>query len=329
MNELKDISDLNLEYDKKILSSVNDYLTSEKKKSRTFLNDQNGYARTSWLSDNEVYDVKNCKYTYKQGLKINHSICHGFISGSLNKDCRTIINTISSCLTPSKGKFIDFISGPDGPWRKVTQHLHVLRDEDNGNCPYATILVDPNPVLSQTYVNYLIATRLASCWSADTTWEAFVNQGLSPQAALVLCSYLTVYDPTDASHDKIDNVFRNPSEMLFSADCLDKCAFFMNSDQNEAPFSTGDDRWQNDGKYISCKRIFDGDPKDGKIFSSGGSSSTRCNHIWNNDKTNPFKQSEKNYKKLFKIAKGQVKLTKADCKRIEQTLYDEKEQLVL
>jgi len=331
MQEIKDVAELELEktYGKEIAKTITDYLESEKKHSREFMDNQNGYARTSMLGNKDEWNPKTNKVVSKFDFRVNHSICHGFISGVLNKDSRVIINTLSNCLVPSKGQFIDFISGDNGPWKSVTEHLYVLRDSENANCPYATICLDPGPVPASTYVNYLIATRLASCWSADIPWAALVSQGLSYHSALILTSYMQLYDPTNPHHDKIDNVFRNPSINIFSEDALKKCKFFQFNDQNEAPFHTGDDRWRHNKEYISPKRIMDNDPEKQKTFAEGGTAEISCNHIWDKTGKNPFTTTHENFQKLFDIARGKVKLTKKDCSRIEQTLYDEKEQLVI
>ena len=111
MQEIKDIAELELEktYGKEIAKTIADYLESEKKHSRVFLDHQNGYARTSMLGDKAEWNPKTQKIESKSDFRVNHSICHGFISGALYKGSRVIINTLSNCLVPSKGQFIDFI----------------------------------------------------------------------------------------------------------------------------------------------------------------------------------------------------------------------------
>lgn len=332
MQEIQDVVELDIQklYDKKVAKQISDYLESEKLHSQKHLTDQHGYARTSWMGTTPKFNRNYNQTGEITEFTKNHSICHGFISRSLNKNCRIIINTLSNCLTPSKARFIDFISGEDGPWKAVTKHLFVLRDKDNHDCPYATILIDPNPVFSQTYVNYLIGTRMASCWSADIQWEALVNQGLSKHTALILSQYMQLYDPDNPGHNKIDNVFRNPSEVIFSAYAIEKGKFFKGSDTNETPFHVEKgEAWNWPGKYVSPKYILDGTPQDSKTFADGGTSSVQCNWIWDRTNLQPFKYTDSNFNKLVDIVTGKKKLTKKDCSRIENTLYDEKEAVVL
>lgn len=166
-------------------------------------------------------------------------------------------------------KFYEYLFSADGPWRDALPGLSLL-NTDGSDIP--THIIWHNTGISPVKItmNLLCAARLHTCWGLDIIWERLVDNGFTPEEAILLCTNfnwddqeITVSNGSPAKHSE------NPEKELE--------LYLSGASMTDMPFTT------NANSSGFCRLIKDKTPLSVIGTLAAGTPPQPNNYLWHDD----------------------------------------------
>lgn len=170
-------------------------------------------------------------------------------------------------------KFYEYLFSPDGPWRDALPGLSLLNtDTSSTSSDVPTHIIWHNTGISPVKItmNLLCAVRLHTCWGLDIIWERLVDNGFTPEEAILLCTNfnwdeqeITVDNGSPAKHSE------NPEKKLD--------LYLSGASMTDMPFTT------NANPSGFCRLIKDKTPLNVLGSLAAGTPPQPNNYLWHDD----------------------------------------------